>query len=138
MFIKDIFSKKKTTEENSDLKTETNKPEEAKPQDTETSGFHNFLLGKSQASKIYYKLWKTKKTNRLPLIILTSFRILVSSFFIVTVIHQFLSENAKLTMALLLITIFFVFKSRWVLEQYLKIEQQFLHNLDRNQEKEPD
>ncbi len=96
----------------------------------------NFWVGKNQTAKIYYKLWYAKRANRLPLIILTSFRVLVSSFFIVTVIHYFLSENPKLTMALLLLTIFFVFKSRWLLEQYLKIENQFMHNLERNSESE--
>ena len=70
-----------------------------------------------------------KKANRLPLIILTSFRILVSSFFIVTVVHKFLSENPRLTFILLVLTIFFVFRSRWLLDQYLRIESQFLRNL---------
>ena len=70
-----------------------------------------------------------KKAKRLPLIILTSFRILVSSFFIVTVVHKFLSENPRLTFILLVLTIFFVFRSRWLLDQYLRIESQFLRNL---------
>ncbi|MBP5399463.1 MAG: cation:proton antiporter [Alphaproteobacteria bacterium] len=102
----------------------------------ESGALRNFWGGKNQISKIYYKLWYAKKTNRLPLVILTSFRVLVSSFFIVTVIHHFLSENPKLTVALLLLTIFFVFKSRWLLEQYLKIENQFMRNLERNTEAE--
>ena len=70
-----------------------------------------------------------KKANRLPLIVLTSFRILVSSFFIVTVVHKFLTENPKVTFLLLLLTIFSVSRSRWLLDQYLKIEAQFLSNL---------
>ena len=70
-----------------------------------------------------------KKANRLPLIILTSFRILVSAFFIVTVVHTFLSENPKITLILLILTILSVSRSRWLLDQYLKIETQFLNNL---------
>ncbi|MBO7556295.1 MAG: cation:proton antiporter [Alphaproteobacteria bacterium] len=125
-----LFGKKRDEDEKIEPKTDE------KSQEIAAGGLYKFLLGKSQASKIYYKLWMTKKSNRLPLVILTSFRVLVSSFFIVTVIHQFLSENTRLTMALLLITIFFVFRSRWLLEQYLKIEQQFLRNLERNAEED--
>ena len=105
------------------------KDEDCTVLDDKTTRLRNFFSSKNQTSKIYYKLWTAKKSNRLPLIMLTSFRILVSSFFIVTVVHKFLSENTKLTFILLLITIFFVSRSRWLLDQYLKIEDQFLKNL---------
>ncbi len=97
--------------------------------DEKTIRLRNFFSGKTQVSKIYYKLWMAKKANRLPLIILTSFRILVCSFFIVTVVHKFLTENPRVTLVLLLATIFFVSRSRWLLDQYVKIEAQFLQNL---------
>lgn len=103
--------------------------------DEKTARLKNFFADKNQVSRIYYKLWIAKKANRLPLIILTSFRILVCSFFIVTVVHKFLSENPKLTLILLILTIFFVFRSRWLLDKYLRIESQFLHNL-KGHEKE--
>lgn len=105
--------------------------------DSKTIRLRNFFSGKTQISKIYYKLWMAKKANRLPLIILTSFRILVSAFFIVTVVHTFLSENPKLTLILLFLTILSVSRSRWLLDQYLKIETQFLNNLkgQKNTEK---
>lgn len=98
--------------------------------DAKTIRLRNFFSEKKQISKIYYKLWMTKKANRLPLIILTSFRILVSAIFIVTVVHTFLSENPKLTLILLFLTILSVTRSRWLLDQYLKIETQFLNNLN--------
>ncbi len=97
--------------------------------DDKTIRLRKFFSDKNQVSKIYYKLWMAKKANRLPLIILTSFRILVCSFFIVTVVHKFLSENPRITFLLLLLTIFFISRSRWLLDQYIKIENQFLQNL---------
>lgn len=100
--------------------------------DDKTIRLRNFFSDKNQVSKIYYKLWMAKKANRLPLIILTSFRILVSSFFIVTVIYKFLTENPKVTFILLILTIFSVSRSRGLLDQYLKIEAQFLSNLKGN------
>lgn len=105
------------------------KEKECSSLDEKTQRLRNLFSNKNQTSRIYYKLWTAKKSNRLPLVMLTSFRILVSSFFIVTVVHKFLSENTKLTFCLLLMTIFFVSRSRWLLDQYLKIEEQFLKNL---------
>ena len=104
--------------------------------DDKTLRLRNFFSGQTQISKIYYKLWMAKRSNRLPLIILSSFRILVSSFFIVTVVHKFLSENPKLIFALLLMTIFLLSRSRWLLDQYLKIEEQFLKNLKGRKEEQ--
>ncbi|MCM1322613.1 MAG: cation:proton antiporter [Acetobacter sp.] len=106
--------------------------------DEHTIRLRNFFAGKTQISKIYYKLWMAKKANRLPLIILTSFRILVSAFFIVTVVHTFLSENPKITFLLLLLTILSVSRSRGLLNQYLKIETQFLNNLKGKNSEETD
>lgn len=102
---------------------------ETRSLDDKMQRVRNFFSGKTQVSKIYYRLWMAKKANRLPLIILTSFRILVSSFFIVTVVHKFLTENPKVIFILLLLTIFSVSRSRWLLDQYLKMESQFLSNL---------
>lgn len=128
---------KETAEEpHNPTKVETLKNTAYTMLDEKTIRLRNFFAGKTQVSKIYYKLWMAKKANRLPLIILTSFRILVSSFFIVTVVHKFLSENPRLTLILLILTIFFVFRSRWLLDRYLNIEKQFLHNLQGHSEEE--
>ena len=150
-FIKDklrwILPQKQITEETELLKAEAEenknptKVEALKNAaynvlDEKAARLKNFFADKNQVSRIYYKLWMAKKANRLPLIILTSFRILVSSFFIVTVVHKFLSENPRLTLILLVLTIFFVFRSRWLLDRYLRIESQFLHNLKGREEKE--
>lgn len=89
----------------------------------------NFFISNSILAKIYYKLWMAKKSNRLPLILMTSFRLLVISFFIVTVVHQFLTENYKVTLLLLAGTVLLLAQSRWLLNQYMKMEAQFLANL---------
>lgn len=104
--------------------------------DEKTARLRNFFSENTQDSKIYYKLWTSKRANRLPLAILTSFRILICSSFIVTVVHKFLSENPKLTFLLLLLTIYVLSRSRWLLDRYLKIEAQFLQNLKGNKNQE--
>lgn len=91
--------------------------------------FKTFFVSNAQVAKVYYQLWRSKKTNRLPLIVMTSFRLLLLSFFIITVVHQFLTENPKATLVLLVVSIALLSRSRWLLDQYLKIEKQFLLNL---------
>ena len=57
------------------------------------------------------------------------FRLLVVAFFIVTVVHQFLTENQKVTLILLVASVALISRSKWLLSQYLKMEAQFLDNL---------
>ena len=139
-FIKDklgwLFPKKQAEEINLAARYALETPDTNQTEDTKTGIYtaldekaarlRNFFSGNTQVSKIYYKLWMAKRANRLPLVIMTSFRILITSFFIVTVVHKFLTENTNVTFFLLLLTIFSVSRSRWLLDQYLKIEAQFL------------
>ena len=70
------------------------------------------------------------------MLFLTSFRMLIVSFFIMTVVHQFLTENSKVIFCLVLISLVMLSQSRWLFEQYMKIEKQFLDNLHGGAEKE--
>lgn len=95
----------------------------------------NFFISNHDVASIYYKLWTAKKLNRLPLMLMTSFRLMVVLFFITTVVHQFLTENPKVTVILVLFSIGILSQSRWLFNQYMKIEAQFLANL-RGEKKE--
>lgn len=94
----------------------------------------NLLLSNERISKIYTVLWYARPANRLPLLILTSFRLLLVMFFIMTAVHQFLTENTKMTFILLVASLFIISRSKWLLEQYLKMEKQFLYNLNGEQQ----
>ena len=89
-----------------------------------------FIGNEDRISRIYNDLWAANKSNHLPLLTLVSFRLLIMSFFIVTTVHQFLTQNPKFIFLLLLATIFLITRSKWLLNQYLKIENQFLDNLN--------
>ena len=102
----------------------------------ESENIKNLFVSNSQVATVYYKLWKAKKANRLPLLFLTSFRMLIVCFFIMTVVHQFLTENSKVIFCLVLISLVMLSQSRWLFEQYMKIEKQFLDNLNGGAEKE--
>ena len=99
------------------------------------------FVSNERIAKIYAVLWYARPANRLPLLILTSFRLLLVAFFIVTAVHQFLTENVKVTFVLLGASVFLIMQSKWLLNQYLKMESQFLRNLhgtqpDENETKE--
>lgn len=96
----------------------------------------NFFISNHSAAAVYYKLWTAKKINRLPLMLMTSFRLIMVLFIISTVVHQFLTENPKVTWALVIISIMVLSQSRWLFNQYMKIENQFLHNLRGEDEKQ--
>ena len=102
----------------------------------ESENIKNLFVSNNQVATVYYKLWKAKKANRLPLLFLTSFRMLIVCFFIMTVVHQFLTENSKVIFCLVLISLVMLSQSRWLFEQYMKIEKQFLDNLNGGSEKE--
>lgn len=94
----------------------------------------NFFISNHNAAAVYYKLWTAKKLNRLPLMLMTSFRLVAVLFIISTVVHQFLTENSKVTWALVILSIMVLSQSRWLFNQYMKIENQFLRNLRGEQE----
>ncbi|MBP3546383.1 MAG: cation:proton antiporter [Alphaproteobacteria bacterium] len=89
----------------------------------------NFFISNHSAAAVYYKLWTAKKINRIPLIVMTSFRLVMVLFAISTVVHLFLTENPKVTWGLVIISIMVLSQSKWLFNQYMKIEKQFLTNL---------
>ena len=96
------------------------------------------IISKDRISQIYTQLWFSAKSNRPLLLILTSFRLLVVSFFIVTAVHQFLTENPKFIFLMLLASIWLLVHSKWLLKQYIKIENRFLDNLNGDNEEKGD
>lgn len=94
------------------------------------------IISKDRISQIYTQLWFSGKSNRPLLLILTSFRLLVVSFFIVTAVHLFLTENPKFIFLMLLASIWLLVHSKWLLKQYIKIENRFLDNLNGDNEEE--
>ncbi len=96
----------------------------------ETENARNFFISNNKIAALYYRLWMSKKLNRLPLILLTSFRLLLVLFFIGMIIHQFLTENSKITLMLAIVSVLTISQSRWLFNQYMSIETQFLRNLN--------
>lgn len=98
----------------------------------------NLFISNNRIARISAVLWYSRKSNRIPLLILTSFRLLVVAFFIVTAVHQFLTENPKVILILLIGSVLLIMQSKWLLNQYLKMENQFLDNLKGETTEEKD
>lgn len=56
---------------------------------------------------------------------MTSFRLLVVAFFIVTVFHTFLTEDARISLLLLFVSVIVLAQSKWLLTQYMKSRRSF-------------
>lgn len=102
----------------------------------ETENAKNFFISNHKTAALYYKLWTAKKLNRVPLMLLTSFRLLVVLFFIVTGVHQLLTEDPRVTLLMVIGSVLILLQSRWLFNQYMKIESQFLTNLNGNKKAE--
>ena len=89
-----------------------------------------FWGANEELARAYSILWNANSANRLPLLTLISFRLLVVSFFIVAAVHEFLTENPRVIFVLLLFSILLISQSKWLLNQYIKMEHQFLDNLN--------
>lgn len=92
---------------------------------------HALLVSKRKIINLYLNLWLKNRTNFFPLILLTSFRILLVVFFIMVVIHQLLTSDPYITVILAIGAIFALSRSRWVFTQYMKMETQFFDNLNK-------
>lgn len=89
------------------------------------------VISKRKIINLYVELWLKNRANFFPLILLISFRILLVAFFIMVVIHQFLTTSPLITFALALGAIFALSRSKWVFTQYMKMENQFFDNLNK-------
>ena len=94
----------------------------------------DLFISNERIARISAVLWYSRKSNRISLLILTSFRLFVVAFFIVSAVHQFLTENPKVILILLVASILLIMQSKWLLNQYLKMENQFLSNLKGEKE----
>ena len=96
----------------------------------------NFFISNHKIAAIYLKLWKQRKANRVSLVFLTSLRLLLLCFIIMTIIHQFLIEDQKITLLLVIMSILALLRSRWLFNQYMKIENQFFYNFHARKKSE--
>ena len=90
----------------------------------------DLLFNKNSRPELVSVLWFKRKSNRLPLMVLFSLRVLVAMIFILLVLFQFLPLHPLFLVFIALIIAVTIHSNDWLLGQYLKIEASFLINLN--------
>ena len=88
------------------------------------------LVNRGHHPELFSVLWFKKRSNHLPLIFLIIFKISLALFCLFFVFSQILGFRSILAVFLTLIATAFIASSDWLLGEYLKIESQFLINLN--------
>ena len=63
---------------------------------------------------------------------IVGFRVVIIALYIMVVINHFLTKNIYITYGIVALVLFVLYRSQWLLNQYRKIEDQFLGNLYKN------
>ena len=98
----------------------------------------NLLSPRDRVKKIYETLWKRSVKKRLPLILMIAFRMIIAAMYIMVVINHFLTKNVYVTYIIVFILLLLMYRSKGLMEQYHRIEGQFLSNLYSRKDKEED
>ena len=92
----------------------------------------SLLVPREKVRKIYATLWQRNLRNRFPLVFIVGFRVVIIALYIMVVINHFLTKNIYITYGIVALVLFVLYRSQWLLNQYRKIEDQFLGNLYKN------
>lgn len=96
----------------------------------------NLLTPRDKVKKIYDTLWNRSVKKRLPLILMIGFRLIVAAMYIMIVINHFLTKNIYVTYIIVFILLLLMYRSQGLMNQYHRIEGQFLTNLYSRKDKE--
>lgn len=96
----------------------------------------NLLSPREKVKKIYNILWQRGIKNRIPIFCMIAFRLVVAAMFIMVVLNHFLTKNIYITYLIVLALIGALYKSKWIILPYKKIEAQFLYNLNLKKKEE--
>ena len=99
-----------------------------------------FLLGLirhgSRTQSAYSKLWRENKFNRIVIVAWTLLRIFGACVFVILVLSKYFKFTGWVVVIIALAIILFISFSRRILNRYVKIEQNFIHNLNAKEEQE--
>ncbi len=97
-----------------------------------------FLLGLirhgSRTQSAYSKLWRENKFNRIVIVAWTLLRIFGACVFVTLVLSKYFKFTGWVVVIIALAIILFISFSRRILNRYVKIEQNFMHNLNAKEE----
>lgn len=89
--------------------------------------------GRTQA--VYSKLWRENRSNRIAIVAWTLLRIFGASMFVIVVLSKSFKFTNWVLAIIAIALVLFLFFSRSVLHRYVRLEENFMHNLNAKETK---
>lgn len=99
-----------------------------------------FLLGlirhSSRTQRVYAVLWRQSRSTRIAIVAWTMLRIFAACMFIVAVLSKTFNANLWVLIPIAIVLVLFLGLSHNVLSRYVKLEENFIHNLNAKEEED--
>lgn len=88
------------------------------------------LVNRAGSAELFSILWFKRRANHLPLMILVAGKVLVAALSLYFVFNDLLGIHGLLAFAAIIVAVYFIASSDWLMGEYLRIESRFLVNLN--------
>ena len=88
------------------------------------------LINRAGSAELFSILWFKRRANHLPLMILVAGKVLVAALSLYFVFNDLLGIHGLLAFAAIIVVVYFIASSDWLMGEYLRIESRFLVNLN--------
>lgn len=88
------------------------------------------LVNRAGSAELFSILWFKRRANHLPLMILVLGKVLLASFSLYFVFNDLVGIHGILALGAIIVAVYFIASSDWLMGEYLRIESRFLVNLN--------
>lgn len=88
------------------------------------------LINRAGNADLFSRLWFEKRANHLPLLVLILGKVFLASATLYFIFHNLLELNGLIVILAIVIAVYFISTSDWLMSEYLRIESRFLVNLN--------
>lgn len=88
------------------------------------------LVNRAGSAELFSILWFKRRSNHLPLMILVLGKVLLASFSLYFVFNDLVGIHGILALGAIIVAVYFIASSDWLMGEYLRIESRFLVNLN--------
>lgn len=88
------------------------------------------LVNRAGSAELFSILWFKRRANHLPLMILVLGKVLLASFSLYFVFNDLVGIHGILALGAIIVAVYFIASSDWLMSEYLRIESRFLVNLN--------
>ena len=88
------------------------------------------LVNRAGSAELFSILWFKRRANHLPLMILVLGKVLLASFSLYFIFNDLVGIHGILALGAIIVAVYFIASSDWLMGEYLRIESRFLVNLN--------